>query len=160
MIQLTRGFEASVDDADFEPLNKFKWSAHYTPKRRTVYAYRKSNGKSIYMHRFILDPQAGKEVDHIDRNGLNNVRSNLRLASKYQNRANSAKQESRSGLKGVSENVTPAGTKYFRARITHRGKTRNIGVFRTPKRAAVAYDKEALKIHGEYAATNKKLGLV
>lgn len=84
-IQLTKGYVALVDDEDYDSLIKFKWSAKVN--KHTVYAYRSEKGKCIWMHRSILNIDNCNDLrgDHLDHNGLNNQRSNLRIATHSEN---------------------------------------------------------------------------
>src|SRR6266513_4663456 len=84
-IKLTKGKYALVDDVDFEWLNQWKW--HITTNRyasRTLWPSK----KDVYMHRIILNAQKGQEVDHINRDPLDNRRSNISLCTHAQNMAN------------------------------------------------------------------------
>jgi hypothetical protein len=87
-IKLTKDCVASVDDQDYEELSKFNWHVLITGgiKYATRRALKGENGKYIYMHRQILGNV--KLTDHIDGNGLNNCRSNLREATARQNAQN------------------------------------------------------------------------
>lgn len=95
-VPLTRGLVALVDDADFDLVSAFSWYAQRGAN--THYAYNRSarlnNGArlTIQMHRLILDlgpwARGGVEVDHVDRNGMNNQRSNLRIVTHAENAAN------------------------------------------------------------------------
>jgi hypothetical protein len=101
LIQLTRGFSTMVDDSDYEELSKYKW--HYTNIKGIGYAVRgsrlpsigyKQNGKviRISMHRIITGAtERSQQVDHIDGNGLNNQRENLRICTHSENLLNSWK---------------------------------------------------------------------
>src|SRR5665213_3111116 len=85
-IQLTKGKIALVDDADYEYLSQFKWQAHRRGGK-TYYAKTDIGRRSVGMHQLVMD--AGDlEVDHRDGNGLDNRRSNLRLATHSQNQCN------------------------------------------------------------------------
>ena len=89
-IMLSNGFFSEVDDIDFAFVSTYIWHGRqdtYTRKAKTWYAWsRGSNGVTIYMHRLIVESQGTKLgkllVDHKDRSGLNNQRSNLRVAIK------------------------------------------------------------------------------
>lgn len=91
-IQLTMGLSVTVDDDDYETLSKHKWQAK-NPRKNTYYATRSirlSNGrqKTVGMHRVITNCPDGYDVDHIDGNGLNNCKSNLRVVTRRQNLQN------------------------------------------------------------------------
>lgn len=152
-IQLTHDKAALVDDKDFDRVNQFKWNAdhHYMS---LWYARTKVNGKKISMHRFILDlgnlDKIG--IDHINGNGLDNRRANLRLATSAENQRNRGKQKNNTaGFKGVT--WKKAAKKYC-ARIAINGKDKHIGYFESKEDAARAYDKAALREFGEFAKTN------
>lgn len=93
-VSLTRGYEAVVDDEDYDLVSQFKWYANVSG--RTVYAERKTRRVQMSMHRLILDAPAHLCVDHIDGNGLNNTRANLRLATRQQNLFSSPSRETAS----------------------------------------------------------------
>ncbi len=84
-ISLTRGYAAWVDDEVYPFLSSFKWCVK--PHGRTAYAIRRlglgnNRQTTVYMHHWIIGfPLNGQEVDHIDGNGLNNTRENLRIVS-------------------------------------------------------------------------------
>ena len=151
IIPLTRGFEAIVDDADYLWLSKYTW--HARPHRNTVYAQTNlADGdgfRTCQMHRLIMGEPEG-QVDHEDLDGLNNVRSNIRLATPSQNMCNKGIQRNNSsGYKGVGRH---AGK--WRARIAINGKCIHIGYFETAALAAHAYDVRARDLHGKFARTN------
>ena len=103
-IPLTKGYIAVVDAADYPMVCKWSWAADV--HQGTVYAIRgfKVHGRShtVYLHRTLLLPEDGQVIDHVDGDGLNNRRSNLRIAVQSENCWNSALHSSnRSGFKGV-----------------------------------------------------------
>ena len=157
-IELTQGKVALVDDSDFLELSKFKWFAMRGNGSRWCAGrnFQKKNGKrgTIYMHRQILGfPKL--EVDHRDRNALNNQRSNLRLANETQQAANKTCRPNTSGFRGVKCVVGKWPlTKRFEARINERKKYRYLGHFETAIEAAVAYDRAAKRLFGEFAVLN------
>lgn len=105
------------------------------------------------MHRVITQAPAGIEVDHINRNRLDNRRSNLRLTDRKGNARNrSRNRKSTSGLKGVRR----FGRNDCRwvAEIGYEGHTHHLGIYPTAEEAAVAYDLAAMALHGEFAAVN------
>lgn len=156
-ITLTQGKAAVVDDEDFEKLSRFKWRAWF--KRNHWYAVTTitdSGGqcRNIEMHRMIMGYGYGDkaEVDHRDRDGLNNTRMNLRNATRTQNRQNqAARSDNRSGFKGVGY-CKATGT--WRVRITVNGERLMLGYFKDPLDGAIAYDAAAMQHFGEFAVTN------
>ena len=144
-------YVALVDDDDFESINQYKWSVIKAPN--TFYAMRGTmvNGKRItqYMHDLILD---GKGIDHIDRNGLNNKRSNLRLCTISENGMNRRKQDNASSIyKGVSFHKRD---KRWMAHIKINGKKIHLGNFDTEVEAAKAYNDKAISLFCEFANLN------
>jgi len=148
-IALTKGKFAIVAAADFERLNKYKWTA--SKGAGTWYARRQSRGKTIFMHREIMQAPDGLVVDHIDGNGLNNHPRNLRLCTHRQNAYNSRTARGTSRYKGVCYDPD---TGKWRASINHRGKHYHLGLFDTEIEAAHAYDAKARALFGEYAYLN------
>ncbi len=155
-IELTRGKVALIEDEDFERVSKFKWTSLYNPKNKKWYARRAVGGRAkqitIYMHRFILNAPKGIQVDHINGDGLDNQKHNLRFATNAQNHQNQIRPvASKSGFKGVS--FDKRRNKFY-ARIGHNQQTTGLGYFQTAIEAARAYDEAAVKIHGEFARLN------
>lgn len=155
-IPLNHGMFALVDDEDFEELNKHKWFAqkgvntYYATRRLTP---KSSTNKCTQMHRAIMGMIKGIAYDHIDGNGLNNQRSNLRIATKQQNMFNSIHRGGASVYKGVSYKIE---SKKWRASITYNQKHIHLGYFGTEIEAARVYDAKAKELHGEYARLNFK----
>jgi hypothetical protein len=154
-IPLTQGKYAIVDPEDFERLNKHKWYA--LKNTNTFYATRKKRiGKkyvSIGMHREILNPPDHLVVDHINHNGLDNRKANLRLATCAQNSYNRRQLRKNKSSKyiGVS---WKQWTKKWAVIIGHKRKYIIVGYFKDEIQAAKAYDKAAKKYHGEFATLN------
>ena len=153
-IELSRGAVTMVDDVDFEMLSADKWHLWQTKARPTRYATRKDwDGKknnTRWMHRVILDAPKGMEVDHIDGDGLNNQRSNLRLCSRSQNARNSGPKGGRK-WKGVTRD---AHSQLWGSVICCKNKQIHIGRYFTELRAALAYDAMARRLHGDFARLN------
>jgi len=151
-IQLTQGKVALVDDEDYHWLAQHKWYARRDGQ--TFYSLRKCGGRTILMHRELLHVPDGMEADHIDGDGLNNTKSNLRVATVAQNRHNARKYlvPTSSKYKGASWNKK-AGK--WRAYIWHSGKQIYLGFFEKEENAARAYNRNALLLFGEYAKLNK-----
>ena len=153
-IPLGQGLAAQVDEQDAERVRAYRW--HPSPQATTTYAVTRvdQDGKrtSIYMHRLIMQPQAAQQVDHINGNGLDNRRSNLRVCSIQQNRRNTGNHDgSTSRFKGV---YWKKSIGRWVARISVEGKQKHLGYFRDEEEAARAYDKAARIAYGEYARLN------
>jgi len=151
-ILLTRDKIALVDDEDYKECSSLPWVAKLS-NNRVWYAARTETDEEgrydVYLHNFIMQPKEGERIDHIDRDGLNCQRHNMRIASRSQNMANRVLPNS-SGFRGVS--LTPKGR--WRAVIRKDGILYNIGTYGTAEEAARAWDAEALLLHGEFAVLN------
>lgn len=136
-----------VDDEDYPLLSCIKWNVY--KDKKTCYAENKSFGR---MHSFLMMPNKPLEVDHIDRNGLNNQRSNLRICTHQQNNWNQEKKViGTSKYKGV---YWFASRKKWIARMRINGKTTHLGCFIKEDDAARAYDNAARKHFKEFALLN------
>ena len=150
LIPVKGGPFAIVDAADYEALSKYNWYARHTPT--VCYAVARHKGKFIHMHRLIMNAPAGLVVDHIDHNGLNNTRKNLRLCTRAENNRNQRpKPGGTSKYKGVSWH---SEKRKFRAYITYERKTHYLGDFTDENEAARTYDKKANELFGEFAFLN------
>ena len=156
-IPLTKGQFALVDDQDYQWLNQWRWRYHKSTNGKTGYAFRNERigpGKRrhVSMHRLIMGAGEKQEVDHVDTNGINNQRSNLRVCTRTQNRSNlSAYRTNTSGFKGVSWDK---GARKWAARIAAKGRRIHLGLFTNKIEAAHAYNQAALRYHGEFAHLN------
>ena len=153
-IQLTQGFSTFVDDEDFDRLIRFKWRASKNGKN--IYAERSCviNNKKIhiYMHREIMRAIEGIEIDHINGDGLKNIKINLRSCSHAQNLINSSKyKNSTSKYKGV---YFDKKDKRWIARISINGKNKYLGCSKNEIEAAKMYNKKAKEIYGEFSRIN------
>jgi hypothetical protein len=150
-IPLTRNMFAMVDAEDFEELRKYRW--HAQDGGCTFYAVRSVRGGTVSMHRAIMKAPKGVVVDHIDGNGLNNCRSNLRICTQAQNNSNSRAKGGCCGYKGVRYAKRYKKNKY-EALVVHEGKKYWGGRFATALEAALARDRLARQIQGEHAYLN------
>jgi hypothetical protein len=150
LINLNKGFTAQVDDEDYEHINQFNWYVAYSGN--VMYARREvridGKQKHEWMHRTIIDTPANMETDHIDHNGLNNQKSNLRVSTRAQNCMN-RKTWGRSKYVGVSYNRG-----FIQAQININGDRINLGRFKTEELAAKKYDEMAKIHYGEFANLN------
>lgn len=148
---LTKGFIAEIDAVDFDLISGVKW--YVTPGRNCMYAKTHRSminvGLSHHtMHGLINQTTKGLVTDHIDGNGMNNRRSNLRTATTAQNQMSSL-PKGKSGFKGVS---IIRGR--YQAKIWLDGKHKNLGFYATAPEAALAYDLAAVQHFGKFAKTN------
>jgi len=154
-IKLTQNKYALVDDEDFEKLNQFKWyvnkqTNHWYAIRRLPIKKGESQ-KAIRMHQQILGPYPiGKPaINHIDDDGLNNQRKNLRFCSTQENGMNrKISINNTSGYKGVSWNKRQ---KRWQVITKFNGKSINLGEFNDIKNAAKAYENFIIENHKEFA---------
>jgi hypothetical protein len=154
-IPLTQGQVALIDDEDYDLVSQYKWYAHkecYTWYACTNIPGRKGKENcALKMHRLIMDVEAGQLVDHINRNGLDNRRKNLRPATYLQSVMNRGTYRGTSVYKGVS------WSKYhqkWRAYIVVNKKQKFLGSFKDEVSAAKAYDEAAIKYFGDFAYLN------
>jgi hypothetical protein len=152
-VPLTQGKVAIIDARGAERILQHKWYYHkdgYAARDRKL-----SDGPGrniIFMHQTICEPAPGQDVDHVDRDGLNNRGDNLRPASRTQNNAHQQKRcDNSSGYRGVSW-YAPTGK--WMAKITAHGHQMYLGYFQDIKDAARAYDVAAIKHFGEFAYEN------
>ena len=147
------GKVAIVDDSDYELVSQYKWAC--TKTNYPVRVYRTTEGKRTTqtMHSLIFPAPAGYEVDHIDRDSLNNTRANLRHATRAENNRNKRlPRNNTSGYRGVSWNKVD---KKWQVIVQFQGKFRNLGRFTCILEAAKRYNQFAAENYGEFAVLNQ-----
>jgi hypothetical protein len=148
-IPLTRGKFATVDKADYEWLSQYRWCTLGAGER--PYACRREHGKTIYMHREIMQAPKGLCVDHIEGFTLDNRRANLRTCTPSENMRNRRGNGGRDLPKGVT---WQSHCNKFKASIGCDGTPKHIGYYDDPIEAARAYDRKAIELFGEFARLN------
>jgi hypothetical protein len=149
-IPLTRGLVALIDDEDYDLVSGYKWRAILNGSySKTFYAATGNTPNFQLMHTLILPVGPGLEVDHKDRNGLNNTRANLRPATRGQNMANRSYPVGVTGFRGVSMKRSR-----YRATLMVGRKQVVVGYYECAIEAAVAYDRASLAANGEFASLN------
>lgn len=159
-IPLTQGQVALIDDEDFDIVSAYKWYAHWKPNGRRFYAItnisRTLGRGTLKMHRLVFglkDPLI--HVDHIDGDGLNNCRHNLRLCTNTQNHMNLRRYANNtSGLTGV---FFEKRRQKWRAEICAQRKRRFLGYFDDAESAAAAYASAAREIFGAFSPIERRL---
>lgn len=152
-VPLTKGMHALIDAGDLELVRPYRWHAQVA--RNTAYATTgngQNNNPRIRMHRLIVGPGTG-EPDHINGDGLDNRRCNLRLLTHQQNlrRAKQVHPGSTSRFRGVAWS---RGKQRWVVHIKVDGRSRFVGYFYDEVEAALAYDRAARVYHGEFCVLN------
>ena len=148
-IPLTQGLYALIDGEDYEWLNRWKWHAQRA-KNDICYAVRLE--RKISMHRIITNAPKNKQVDHINHNGLDNRRCNLRICTNSQNsQSRRLSLNKTSKYKGV---MWDKRCKKWYVQITCFYKQAYLGRYDNEIEAAKTYDKKAKELFGEFALTN------
>lgn len=156
-IPLTKGAVALVDKSDYEMLAKHKWQLFTKGYAARTGCTGRKNGNhkhfSIRMHRAIMNAPAGVQVDHINGNKLDNRKTNLRFCTQSnQNQMNvGLRKDNKSGYKGV---CWDDGMKKYKAQIQNNRVRKILGYFHNKHEAAVAYNRAAKELFGEFAWLN------
>lgn len=158
-VKIGHEFSTIVDESDWPKLSHFRWTVKIS-KNNKFYAVTNNTivpriPKKLKMHRVILDSSDGNFVDHVDGDGLNNIRENLRFATEQQNGWNK-KRKIRSNIlfKGVDRVELATGKIRWLACIRINSKKKNLGRYATAEEAACAYDDAAREFFGEFASLN------
>ena len=153
---LPKGKSFMFDSADLPLVCQYKWHIGAQGYPKTA-ANIDGLGRGVCLHKLLMDPEKGMQVDHIDGNRLNNCRDNLRICSHAQNMRNQKlSKRNTSGYKGVSYD---RARRKWAANITAFRRCHHLGRFADPIEAALAYDKAASFYFGEFANLNFKEGV-
>lgn len=151
---LSSGDSVFFSRKDYPLIRKFKWRRLQVGHLKYAITHVKKNGKwtTVCMHRLILGIKDRRKVDHMDGDGLNNRRRNLRRSGRSgnnHNRKKIARVHHTSKYKGVSKNGD-----WWRAGIRFNDKHIHLGTFAKEKTAALAYDSAARDLFGKFACVN------
>ncbi len=156
-ISMTQNYKVILDYEDYDKIKIYNWIPQKSGTSKKIYASCKpENNKTILMHRLILGIDDNTYVDHINYNGLDNRKSNLRLCSHSQNLIHAEKMRRKWNCKSQYPQSKYKGVSWqnhiskWRARIS----TEYIGVFNNQEDAAKAYNKRAKEIYGDFAVLN------
>lgn len=153
-IELTRGFEAIIDEDDFIRISEYKWRASVGKWGTYAVTWMRVEGKGrhVYLHRFLLDFPVDKLIGFANGNRLDCRRENLKIMTASRSQMSRAvASNNRSGFKGVS--LIKKSNKY-KAYIRNSGVLIHLGVFHTAPEAVLAYNEKARELHGEFAELN------
>lgn len=155
LIPLTQEKFALIDDEDFELVSQYKWCAYFSGGNW----YARSNAQINYkrvtlkLHTLVLGKILQKvEIDHVNRDGLDNRKENLRVCTHQENSCNRRKRVGKSQFKGVQ--LFKGRKKKWMAQIGANQKKKFLGYFENEIDAAKAYNKAAIDLHGEFACIN------
>lgn len=155
MKKIVHGLETQIDPEDVFLLKKYNYHP-IKDKGNNIYlrrSVRKNNKcETEFLHKDIINPPKGMQVDHINGDTLDNRKCNLRPCTRLQNQYNrSLYKNNKSGYKGVS---FIRRQKKYQATLKINGEVKYLGLYSDPKKAAIAYDLAAIKYYGEFSRTN------
>jgi hypothetical protein len=155
-IPLTKNKHALVDDETFLKIGNLNWCYNTNGYAMRMPPRNKKHRTPIYMHKEIMGISGKTQVDHINGDKLDNRLENLRICNTSQNHANTRLRiDNTSGFKGVVKHRNK-----WQAQIHEFGECIRLGVYKTKQEAATAYDKAAKELFGDFALTNKEMGLL
>lgn len=147
LLDLTKGYQAKLDPEDYEQAKMLNWQCQVG--KYTQYAWSGCRPNRIGLHRFIMKPSPDMCVDHINGDGLDNRRCNLRICTHAQNMIN-VRRKPRNLMRGVFQKTK---TTYY-SLISDNGKPKYLGSYRSELDAAIAYNMAAKELYGEFAILN------
>ncbi|KAA0117852.1 hypothetical protein CIW48_26985 [Methylobacterium sp. P1-11] len=153
-LKLSDGTFATIDECDEAAVSHIVWRREAIKRASGgFYIYGRCPVKrdKVYLHRFLLNAKRGEYVDHVNGDGTDNRRSNIRLCSPSENNANRAAKPNKWGFRGVfwcNEH------RKFRGRVMFEGRTYQTAWFPAAAEAAKARDRLASDIHRQFAVLN------
>lgn len=140
----TNGYKFYISECDYEEVSKYKWFA----KKHHSTFYLHNTKSDEMLHRFIMKTPKGMVTDHIDRNGLNNTRENLRICTVSENAVNTdRKRKHKNNYKGVAFDKGFGWRVYF----SWHGERYDFRYFFTEEDACIFYNRKVKEIQGEFA---------
>lgn len=159
MVHYIKGMKIEVDEEDYQFLVSHNWTilkARCKKKKYYVLLVGRDKNKKIktfYFHREIMGVEQGQYIDHINGNSLDCRKQNLRICTPSQNAFNRSPRKDK--YKGVTLRKYKSGKKSYRVAISFKGKFQWIGTFKTADEGAIAYNKRAIELFGQFANLNK-----
>ncbi len=156
-IPLTRGKAATIDSDDYLRVAGYQWRANKARGGHIYYAManlprREGRRSCVLLHRIVANAPDEVEIDHIDGDGLNCRRNNLRRATRQQNACNRRRRRNfASRFKGVLRAET---RNRWIAKIRANNRAYYLGTFDSQEEAARAYSDAAIELHGEFAQSS------
>ncbi len=153
-VPLTKGKVALISASDAPLVLQTKWHAKLSGRRQEDwYAHGFRDGKKISMHRLIMKPTSGMQVDHINGNTLDNRRENLRNCTPSQNYCNKTKMytNNKSGFRGIHWNKKD---RQWKVTVTVDGVVHYLGLYEDKMEAVQVRDEAAKRLHGVFASLN------
>lgn len=155
-VNLTKGQKTMVDDADYDHLTQWNWhfgaNGYAVREQHLGMKDGKRIRRTVLMHRELVDAPKGLDVDHVNENKLDNRRSNIRLATRSQNKANMRAVKRKDNLPmGVTFNPSPRSKQPYMARVCMNGKSYFVGNFYQLKDAVSAYAAKKKELYGDFA---------
>lgn len=149
--------ECIIDTEDYDKIKKFRWYILHNIKGHSFYAitniYKNKKRLGLLLHRVIMSPPKEVLIDHVNHNGLDNRKNNLRLCTHQENSRNCKKYKSNKNIfKGVRQRNE---LKKWQARLKFNDKTIHLGSFDDPIQAAKAYNEKAKELFGEFSCLNE-----
>ena len=153
-VPLAGGGEAVIDATDAALVGARNWHSRPTTRDGLVHVrcciYESGVRSKRYLHRMLMNPPPGFEVDHVDGDGLNNRRANLRVATRTENQWNR-----RSLINPLGKGVYERENGSFMSRIRANDRVYHLGSYQTAREARAAYEGASRVLHGEYALVGR-----